>query len=298
MTPVNSQLIDSPPEPAVALTSTLPLQDNRRRPRLPPRDAPETGNDVVNEANGRSDGSSPEPVTPDPSIVFAALAEIVYQGSDPAEVYAAICIAATLIVPGCDHASLLVRRNDHYVTVGASDQIAQRIDELERSAGDGPCIDAIEEGNPQIEPDLTTPTLWPKLAARLLAETPVRGAMGFRLMLDKRQTGALNLFSDTPNVFDTESAGRAIVLASFATVAINAIASGEDAATLRRGLLSNREIGKAIGMLMLLHGISEEEAFDMLRRNSQELNIKLADVARAVIENRGRLESGRDPLGA
>ena len=32
--------------------------------------------------------------------------------------YAAICVAATLIVPGCDHASLLVTHNDRYVTVG------------------------------------------------------------------------------------------------------------------------------------------------------------------------------------
>lgn len=265
---------------------------------------PETRNDVVDDAEvpeTRSDvvddsgGSSPNPVAVDSSTVFAALADIIYHGSDPAEMYAAICIAATLIVPGCDHASLMVRRNDQYVTVGASDRVAQRIDDLERSAGDGPCIDAIEEENPQIEPDLTTPTHWPKLAARLLAETPVRGAMGFRLLVDKRKTGALNLFSDTPNVFDTESAGRAIVLASFASVAINAIASGEDAATLRRGLLSNREIGKAIGMLMLLQGISEEEAFDMLRRNSQELNIKLAEVARVVIERRGQLPSGSRP---
>jgi transcriptional regulator with GAF, ATPase, and Fis domain len=247
---------------------------------------------VVNEVNGSSGGPSPEPVMSDPSTVFSALAEIIYQGSDPAEVYAAICVAATLMVPGCDHASLLVRRNDRYVTVGASDHIAQRIDDLERSLGDGPCIDAIVEETPQVETDLTTPNRWPKLAARVLAETPVRGAMGFRLLVEKRTAGALNLFSDTANVFDTESASRAVVLASFATVAINAIVSGEDAATLRQGLLSNREIGKAIGMLMLLHGISEEKAFDMLRRNSQELNVKLADVARAVIDRRGRLLPG------
>jgi hypothetical protein len=249
---------------------------------------------MVDGANGGSGGPSPEPVPRDPSAVFTGLAEIIYQGSDPAEVYAAICIAATLIVPGCDHASLLVRRNDRYVTVGASDDVAQRIEDLERSAGDGPCVDAIEEESPQIETDLTTPYGWPKLAARLIAETPVRGAMGFRLLVDKRKTGALNLFSDTPNVFDTESAGRAIVLASFASVAINAVASGEDAAAMLGGLLSNREIGKAVGMLMLLNGISEEEAFDMLVRNSQELNIKLGDVARAVVERRGRLPSDSD----
>ncbi|EUA55661.1 putative antar domain protein [Mycobacterium intracellulare 1956] len=148
--------------------------------------------------------------------------------------YAAICVAATLAIRGCDHASLMVRENDRYVTVGASDRLAQQVDELERRAGDGPCIDAIEEETPQIDPDLTTPSLWPKLAAVLVAETPVRGAMGFRLLVDKRKGAALNLFSDTPNMFDAESAGRAAVLAAFASVAINAVAKGEDAASLRR----------------------------------------------------------------
>ena len=134
----------------------------------------------------------------DPATVFGALAEIIYQGSDANEMYAAICIAATLIVPGCDHASLLVRQNDRYVTVGASDRMAERIDDFERRAGDGPCIDAIEEETPQIETDLTTPNQWPKLAAILLKETPVRGAMGFRILVDKRKGAALNLFSRTP----------------------------------------------------------------------------------------------------
>ncbi|MEE2851689.1 MAG: GAF and ANTAR domain-containing protein [Actinomycetota bacterium] len=230
----------------------------------------------------------------DPATVFAALAEIIYQGSDVNQMYAAICVAATLTVRGCDHASLLVRENDKYITVGASDRLAQAIDDLERRAGDGPCIDAIEEETPQIDPDLTTPSMWPKLAKVLVAETPVRGAMGFRLLVDKRKGAALNLFSDTPNMFDAESAGRAAVLAAFASVAINAVAKGEDATSLRRGLLSNREIGKAVGMLMLLHDMSEDEAFDLLRRHSQALNIKLADVAREVIEQRGRLPSPGD----
>ncbi|UQX13153.1 GAF and ANTAR domain-containing protein [Candidatus Mycobacterium methanotrophicum] len=245
--------------------------------------------DVAEEGTIGSEGT---PTTADPSTVFAALAEIIYHGPDSEEVYAAICVAATLVVAGCDHASLLVRRNGRYVTVGASDRIAQRIDDMERRAGDGPCVDAIEEETPQIETDLTAQTQWPKLAARLVAETPVRGAMGFRILVDKRKTGALNLFSDKAGVFDTEAAGQAIVLASFASVAINAVAQGEDVATLRRGLLSNREIGKAVGMLMMLQGLDEHAAFDVLRRYSQDLNIKLADVARTVIEHRGNPRFG------
>jgi transcriptional regulator with GAF, ATPase, and Fis domain len=244
---------------------------------------------VVNEPDTSSASSAPGGPTADPATVFAALAEIIYQGSDATQMYAAICVAATLIVPGCDHASLLVKRNDRYVTVGASSKLANHVDDLERRANDGPCIDAIEEETPQIEPDLTKPNQWPHFAARLVEETPVRGAMGFRLLIDKRKAAALNLFSETPNLFDSEAAGRAAVLAAFASVAINAIAQGEDASSLRRGLLSNREIGKAVGMLMMLHSLGENEAFDLLRRHSQSLNIKLADVARRVIEARGNL---------
>ena len=239
-------------------------------------------------ANEADIGPGEETAAVDPATVFSALAEIIYQGSESNQIYAAICVAATLVVSGCDHASLLVRRDGRYVTVGASDSIAHHIDDMERLAGDGPCVDAIEEETPQIETDLNNPTQWPNLAARMVAETPVRGAMGFRILVDKRKTGALNLFSDKANVFDTEAAGQAIVLASFASVAINAVAQGEDVSTLRRGLLSNREIGKAVGMLMMLHGVDEQEAFDVLRRYSQDLNVKLADVARSVIENRGK----------
>jgi hypothetical protein len=249
---------------------------------------------MADQSNAGADGSIPGGEKADPATIFAALAEIIYQGLDAKEMYAAICIAATLTVRGCDHASLLLRANDRYVTVGASDRLAQEIDEMERRAGDGPCIDAIEEETPQFDTDLTTPSHWPKLAAVLVAETPVRGAMGFRLLVDNQKGAALNLFSDTANLFDGESAGRAAVLAAFASVAINAVAKGEDAASLRRGLLSNREIGKAVGMLMLLHEMTEEQAFDLLRRHSQALNIKLADVARAVIEKRGQLLSDGD----
>lgn len=240
---------------------------------------------MVNEPDTSSVSSPPGGPTADPATVFAALAEIIYQGSDATQMYAAICVAATLIVPGCDHASLLMKRNDRYVTVGASSKLANHVDDLERRANDGPCIDAIEEETPQIEPDLTKPNQWPNFAARLVEETPVRGAMGFRLLIDKRKAAALNLFSETPNLFDSEAAGRAAVLAAFASVAINAIAQGEDASSLRRGLLSNREIGKAVGLLMAFHQISDDDAFGMLRKASQDMNIKLADVARQVVDH-------------
>lgn len=54
----------------------------------------------------------------DPATVFAALAKIIYQGATAGDIYAALCVAATMIVPGCDHASLLVKQRGRYVTGG------------------------------------------------------------------------------------------------------------------------------------------------------------------------------------
>lgn len=232
--------------------------------------------------------------TVDPAAVFTALADIVYRGSTLPEIYHAICVAGTLMVPGCDHASLLLRRGVGYTSAAATDDCARRIDKLEMTLGAGPCLDAIEEESVQVDADLTTPSQWPALAARIVAETPVRGAMGFRLLVDYRKVGALNLFSDTPTAFGPASLERAVILAAFAAIAVNAAARGEQAVTLRQGLASNREIGKAIGMLMVINDISEAEAFEMLRRVSQDTNVKIADIAAEVVQRCGN-PSGTPP---
>ena len=110
--------------------------------------------------------------------------------------------------------------------------------------------------------------------------------MSVRLPVDRAKVGALNLFSDTANAFDTASIERAMLLATFATVATTAAARGEDAAALRRGLATNRAIGKAVGMLMVLNDLSDDDAFDMLRRTSQDTNVKVADVAVEFVRHR------------
>jgi ANTAR domain len=222
----------------------------------------------------------------DPASVFTSLAELVHQGSTPKEIHAAICVAATLMVPGCDHASLMICRDGACSTAAVSDPIAHKIDKLELALGTGPCLDAIDEQTAQMASDLTTGSRWLELAARVVAETPVRGAMSLRMPLDHAEVGALNLFSDTVNAFDNTSVERAVVLAAFGTVATNATAHGEDAAGLRRGLVSNRAIGKAIGMLMVLNDVSDDAAFDILRRTSQDTNVKVVDVAVDFIRRR------------
>lgn len=73
-------------------------------------------------------------------------------------------------------------------------------------------------------------------------------------------------------------------MASFASVALMALNAREQAAHLRKALNSNREIGKAVGLLMAAHRVSEDRAFEILDKTSQQLNVKLAEVASQVVQ--------------
>jgi AmiR/NasT family two-component response regulator len=59
---------------------------------------------------------------------------------------------------------------------------------------------------------------------------------------------------------------------------------------LRRALDSRDVIGQAKGILMHRRGISAEQAFDLLRRSSQDLNVKLAELARLLATRHTELD--------
>lgn len=218
------------------------------------------------------------------AVTFAELARLLHEQPGLDGVCQAICDAAPRLVPGVDHASIMVKEGEKYRTIAASDAVGFRVDQLERETGEGPCVDAIEDDGYALEPDIAETTSWPALTARVLAELPVRGVAGYRLFVGGRKKAALNLFSDTAGALDAVSADQGVVLAAFASVALGGSASREEARTLAEGLQSNREIGTAIGLMMAAHGLSAQEAFETLRTASSRLNRKLAVIAREIVE--------------
>jgi hypothetical protein len=216
---------------------------------------------------------------------FRAMSEIVYSGKSFDSVYDALCRSTVEFVDGADHVSLMLSQNGRTRTVAASDEIARSIDKLEQAIGEGPCLDAIDDAQPDqhLCTDLTRDSRWPRLAAAILGRTEIKGMAGFRIRQDGHKVGALNVFSDTPGALTEHSLEQAVMLTAFASVALAALDRGEEATTLRRGLESNREIGKAIGLLMAMHDIDDNQAFQMLSKVSQEMNVKLAQVAAQVL---------------
>lgn len=216
--------------------------------------------------------------------MFTRLGDVLYGGTSYADIYQAVCSAARELVTGCDHASVLMERDGSWSTVAATDSVARTIDQLEQDAGAGPCVDAIIDDTPQLAPDLTDPDApWPQLRAILLASTQIRGMLGFQIVQERRKVAALNLFSDRPGGFSDHDVDQAAIIAAYCTVALQASRDRLEARSLREGLASNREIGKAIGLLMAYHRISDDDAFAILRTTSNEMNIKLSEVADRIV---------------
>jgi hypothetical protein len=238
----------------------------------------------------------PSQIPPELRTTFQAMAQVVYSGESYDSVYDSLCAAAVELVDGCDHASLMLRRQGKPETAASSDETAQKIDQLEIALGEGPCLDALDDDEPDqhICADLTKADKWGELAEKILEVSVVKGMAGFRIRLDGSKVGALNVFSDTPGALDAHSLDQAALLAAFASVALAALDRGEEATTLRRGLESNREIGKAIGLMMAMHKIGDDQAFQMLSKVSQEMNIKVAEVANQVIQHHRNDQGGSD----
>lgn len=103
--------------------------------------------------------------------------------------------------------------------------------------------------------------------------------LAFRLFAEEETMGALNLFSYERHAFGDDATDVGLVFAAHAAVAIAGARQHEQ---LEQALVSRDVIGQAKGIIMERNGITDDEAFQRLKRASQRVNLKLADVAATV----------------
>ena len=190
-----------------------------------------------------------------------------------------ITASAVKLVAGCDAAGILAVRKGKAVTLAACGDIVQESDRLQGELGEGPCFDlAHRPGGERVFriADMTQPQpAWPQFAAAA-RELGIGSMTGILLYTHDEDFGALNLYARKPGTFgkDIETAGW--LLASHAAVAL---ADARTIDQLEHAMKTRHAIGEAMGILMERHRLSEDDAFNVLRRISQHHNIKLRDVA-------------------
>ena len=189
-------------------------------------------------------------------------------------------------VPGARWASLTVLRTNTFRTDATTDPGAARADALQYELGFGPCVDAVRDDSVYVSDDVASDERWLDWGSRVHAELGVRSVLSQRLRLrdDVGVIAGLNIYAHAPSAFDEHARAIGLVLATHGGLLMNAILASDRARNLERALVTNREIGVAIGVLMHEHRLTQVQAFDVLRAASQDSNRKLADIAMDVVE--------------
>jgi hypothetical protein len=173
------------------------------------------------------------------------------------------------------------------ITIGSSDRAAWDADQVEFDTEDGPCVEALRTGAVPKAIDLATEQRWPAWTA-VATMLGFSSAAGIPAEVSPGHRIALNLYAPTPNAFDDATVHRAILFAEEVArtipMAVRLFAADERASQLEQALASRSTIDQAIGVLMTQNRCTPDTAFGILRRASQNRNIKLRDVAATIIE--------------
>ena len=184
---------------------------------------------------------------------------------------------------GADAAGVTLRREGGATTPAYYGDAALALDSAQYASDDGPCLTAFRTGQTvRIDVIAGHSERWPSFAAQA-AEHGVRSSLSLPLIVRTESIGALNLYSRSLAPFAEEHVEIACVFAQQSAVALADAEVYWRTYTLTQNLgiaLENRDrIGQAKGILINAHKITGDEAFDLLRRASQHLNLKLRDVA-------------------
>jgi hypothetical protein len=217
------------------------------------------------------------------AVRMAELARATARPRASEEILAEVTAAAVELIPAVDTAGILLIRRNGFESVAGTTDIPHRLDELQMTFNEGPCVQAALDDLMIVTDDFRYESRWPQYSPAVV-EVGVLSGMSFKLFTADRTAGALNLFGNQPHNWNTEEQTIGSVLAAHATAAILANEQGQQ---LETALLTRDRIGQAKGIIMERYGVGDVQAFEMLRQLSQESNTKLTDVAQKVIDTRG-----------
>jgi hypothetical protein len=181
----------------------------------------------------------------------------------------------------------------------ASDAASERIDELQFTLGEGPCMVAFTSRRPVLEPDLTAggALRWPIYAPAVRAEG-VLAAFAFPLQVGAARLGVLDFYRQHSGTLSTDELAEALTFADVATTMLldgqEKAAPGAAAAGLDEALEYRFELYQAQGMVMVQMDVSLVEALVVLLAYAFSHDRDLAEVARDVVTRGLRLDENRD----
>lgn len=175
--------------------------------------------------------------------------------------------------------ALLHRGGKTLRSVGATSVVVDEANHLQSRIGEGPSVDAAGEFGTVVSQEISQDDRWPTWSAHA-ASLGIGSALCSQLHVGNRRLGVLSIYAQEENSFTGAETELAQLLALNAALAIRRIEIIEGLTT---ALQSRTVIGQAQGVLMERYKIDAAAAFAVLRRYSQEQNVRVVDVASEIL---------------
>jgi len=182
---------------------------------------------------------------------------------------------------GCTAAVIAVdRRQDQLAPVAVSPATATGL--VDGELGHDPVSESYLTASAVVINNTSADHRWPDWSDR--AESlGFRSLIIQRLTLAQKPVGVLVLAHSDPGGFDRDDLAIAHIVARHASIAL---ASAQKQESLAEAVDARKLVGQAMGILMERYSISDDQAFAILRRYSQDTNIKLREIATQLVSTR------------
>jgi len=219
--------------------------------------------------------------------VFVEVADTLVADFDVVDFLHLITARAAELVPDSAVGLMLADHQGRLRFMGASTEATRLLELFQVQNDQGPCLDCYRTGVGVVNADLhDDDTPWPQFAPRAV-EAGFRSVHAVPLKLRSEVIGALNVFGRQPTRLEPADAHIVQALADVATIGLmqeRAIRRSEVLAEqLQTALNSRIVVEQAKGALAQMHGVSVDDAFDLLRSHARSTGTRLSDVARRVV---------------
>ncbi|TCC01538.1 GAF and ANTAR domain-containing protein [Kribbella soli] len=193
----------------------------------------------------------------------------------------AITSATVDTLANVDYASISLTRDDRQiVTLAPTAPLAAEADAMQYQLGEGPCLEAALEEPVVLAEDLARDARWPSYGP-WAARAGLGSQVAFQFQAHHGHVrGALNLYCEQPGAVGDPTMQIGALFANQVAITMGWARHEEDA---QAALQTRDQIGMAIGILMERYKLTRDGAFNFLVRTSQTGNVKLREVAAAII---------------
>jgi hypothetical protein len=203
----------------------------------------------------------------------------------------ALCVEVT----GVAGAALSVGTDGARSTVCATDDLSDRIEELQDALGEGPSVEALRSGESVLVADLgDADGRWPGFTPAA-ADVGVCGVFVFPLRMGAARLGTLALHRNDAGSLDDEQFKDAWVLAEAATVLLMLTSPDGEPGEESAWVLGDRsrfrpEVHQAVGATMVHLDVGPRDAFARICAHAFATNTLIGVVAAEIVARKLRLE--------